>query len=262
MDLWSAARVVGRHVGVLMLGLVLVAGVLLAVDAKLAPRYSATGTTVVMQQVDTTVNPLIHLTSSNELAASLTVTYAQSSAAKQSLQALGDTTDYTLTVDPTLPIITISATSTDPAIAVRTVADLTSVMNDALRAQQTELQTPTAGWISVFPVDTPTEAPPTTAKKKVLAITAVLGALVAVGLTFVAEAFTVMRRRRRTMPAQALPTGQRALDISAFAERPTLAASPPTAADKTEGSLLGSRPNGTLHLEHDVVVEPQASNAS
>lgn len=208
MDLWTVLRVVGRHLPVLVIGLVVTAVAVVVVDHRLAEQYSASGTVIVTQPGGEHGNPLTQLSSSSALAAAVTVELARSRTGTAELRALGGTADHTLTADPNLPIIRMTATSTDPDTAVRTVGALAQVMNDGLRLRQKELALAAATWLTVVPVDAPTDATATTAKKKVLGIAAVLGALAVISLTFVAEAVAVLRHRRRA------PAANVALDLS------------------------------------------------
>lgn len=195
MDLWTAVRVVGRQWRVLLVGLVLTGVTLVGVYLALPREYSSTGTVIVLQASATT-NPLTALDSSNQLAAAVVVTLSDTDTSGAEVRARGGAADYSLAADPNLPTIAITTTSSNPGMAVHTVGVVAAVMNDVLLKRQKDLSVPASTWLHVVPLDTAAAATNTGGKNKVLAIAAVLGLLVAVSLTFIAEAIIGLRRRR------------------------------------------------------------------
>lgn len=148
------------------------------------------------------------------------------------VQAQGGTADYTLVADPNLPTITITTTSTNPDMAVHTVAVVTRVMNEVLVQRQQDLAAPRPTWLHVVPLEAASDAVNTGGKNKVLAIAAALGGLVAISLTFLAEAITVLRRRRRT---------PRMSTTSA----PSVAGTPPQSTLRTGNGQRSTSPGAT-----------------
>jgi hypothetical protein len=199
MDLWTAVRVVARHWLVLVAGLVLTGAVLVAVYVALPRSYSSTGTVIVIAPGGRT-NPLTSLSSSNQLAASVAVTLAAPETSGAEVRARGGAAGYTLVADPNLPIITVTTTSSDPDMAFHTVGVVSTVMDDALGRRQQELAVPQSSWLHVVSLVGPSAAVSTGSKAKVLAIAGALGALVAISLTFIAEAISGLRRRGRELP--------------------------------------------------------------
>jgi hypothetical protein len=250
MDLWTALRVVARHWLVLVVGLALTGAVLVAVYLGLPRQYSSTGAVIVLQPSGNT-NPLTSLSSSNQLAASVVVTLASTGASGAEVRARGGGADYSLVADPNLPTITITTTSSNPAMAVHTVGVVSQVMNDVLVHSQTDLGVPKSTWLHVVPLENPTAAANTGGKNKVLAIAAALGVLVAISLTFIAESIAVFRRRRRgwsTLDVAPAPPDFETWDSDAVGPRqqapmaaatpgPTLTATPtPTPGDNAKAA--------------------------
>lgn len=251
MDLWTAVRVVGRHWRVLLVGLVLTGVMLVGVYLRLPRQYSSTGTVIVLQ-ASVTTNPLTSLDSSNQLAAAVVVTLADTGTSGAEVRARGGEADYSLVADPNLPTIAITTTSSDPGTAVHTVGVVAAVMNDVLLQRQKDLSVPTSTWLHVVPLDTAAAATNTGGKNKVLAIAAVLGLLAAVGLTFIAEAITGLRRRRS--PSRESETsdpdaaGPRPQALTHCVPEPTPAAQLPAHAPSPGDSL--SAPGTILQPGH------------
>lgn len=196
MDLWTALRTIGRHWLVLLLGLVVTGAVLLVLDARVEQRYSATGTVVVITPGGHT-NPIDIYSSSSSLAASVATTLGSDDASKATVANEGGTSDYTLVPDPSLPVITITTTSANPDTAVRSFGLVSQLMNRLLADRQRTFSSPPGSTLKVLSVTTPATAKVTSYKLTVLAIAGVLGALVAIGLTFIADSTGERRRLRR-----------------------------------------------------------------
>jgi hypothetical protein len=195
MDLWTSLKVVARQWVALVAGLALTATVLVFAQLFVPNEYSVSERVIVITTGRNNDNPLTRLNSSSALAAAVAVEMAGSAKATAQLRALGGTADHQLTTDPNLPIVTLTASSTDPRAAARTAALLPRVMNDALRDLLSQPGAPESTGLQVQPLENATSPVKTTSKIKVLGLIAALGVTAAISLAFVAEAVTILGRR-------------------------------------------------------------------
>jgi hypothetical protein len=198
MDLWTAMRTIGRHWLVLLLGLTLTGAAVTGLAMRVEQRYSATGTVIVVAPGGRT-NPIDVYSSSSSLAATVATTLGSDDASKADVQAEGGTSEYTLVIDPSLPIITITTTSANPQTAVRSFGLVSQQMNRLLAEQQRAFASPPSTRLQVLAVTTPTSAKVTTYRLVVLGIAGALGVLLVISFTFIAESARERRQRRRQL---------------------------------------------------------------
>lgn len=206
MDLWEAARVVGRHWLVVAIGVVLALTASAMAYERTEPRYEAKGAAIVIPSaalVDPATQRVIEnpYSAQRDLmsAAHLAGEIGRGNVVAKHVRAQGGTGDYAVDVAPQAPIISVTAIDIEIAGAVRTVQALLEGLAQELRNRQSNSGVPAGSQIVLDLLSVPESALLLNANRvKSTGLVAALGVLAAISLAFLAEAIQQSRRSARS----------------------------------------------------------------
>lgn len=206
MDLWEAARVVGRHWLVVAIGVVLALTASAMAYERTEPRYEAKGSAIVIPSaalVDSTTQRVIEnpYSAQRDLmsAAHLAGEIGRGNVVAKYVRAQGGTGDYAVDVAPQAPIISVTAIDVEIAGAVRTVQALLEGLAQELSNRQSNAGVPAGSQIVLDLLSVPESALLLNANRvKSTGLVAALGVLAAISLAFLADAIQQSRRSSRS----------------------------------------------------------------
>ena len=226
MDLWIAAKVIGRRWLLLMGGLILVAGVVAGMAIKIPTTYSAKTTLLLLPPVlggayqptvaatpaakgkptptpevpPRQINPYLAFDSSLYVLARIVQHDLLTDEKKAELQARGATAKYDVAPESDFPAITVVATNSDTAVIAATIREVNAAAVADVADRQKATGVPPGTWVTVDAGSTPLSATRTNAKNKTLLIVAGLGFIAAISLVFITESIAGRRSPIESKP--------------------------------------------------------------
>jgi capsular polysaccharide biosynthesis protein len=214
-DFWTSVDVVRRHWKLLLVGLVLTFALAWGAFVAVGPSYQATtemillvphGNTTPGRTADVlpTGNPYLSFGGTLNVTGTVIAKALMGNQGATEVSARGGSASYS--VEPPVgdaPVLTITATSADPAASLRTAAIVRTLLTRELDRQQRVAGAPQASWITMAPLEVADHATPQKKSQiRALAAILVLGTAGSVGMCFFAESLA-QRRRGRQQWAQA-----------------------------------------------------------
>ena len=214
-DFWTSVDVVRRHWKLLLVGLVLTVALAWGAFVAVGPSYQATtemillvphGNTTPGRTADVlpTGNPYLSFGGTLNVTGTVIAKALMGNQGATEVSARGGSASYS--VEPPVgdaPVLTITATSADPAASLRTAAIVRTLLTRELDRQQRVAGAPQDSWITMAPLEVADHATPQKKSQvRALAAILVLGTAGSVGMCFFAESLA-QRRRGRQQWAQA-----------------------------------------------------------
>jgi capsular polysaccharide biosynthesis protein len=197
MDIRGLSVVAWRRWYIVLPGLLLTALVTLFVGDGIAPDYEISGAVRIVQAPGTNVE-----TSADSSTASALQIIVSSSQTRSSLAEAGLDADYELTVEDRSPIISVFVSSPNAVTAVATGRGLIDELTEALAAEQDERGVPTSARLALQILDAPDSVIEVVSPKiRVMAVAAVVGIVLSLGLAILFDNLMPRMRSRRSSRA-------------------------------------------------------------
>ena len=204
MDLRSAARIVLRHWILVQIGLMATVGAAVFTSQQVVPVYEAKGSVVILPPAsvgDGIQNPYTRFDSSSATTAVTLMAVVNGQAFKQQLTYVGITGTYEVRIDPSSggSIVDLVVTTGAPRTALDQWDLLRKELQRELFNRQTATGAPSSSFITASSLVTPVSATAVSGRAdRVTIAVAVLGAVLAISMAFVADGLRAGRPRRWT----------------------------------------------------------------
>lgn len=202
MDLWTIIKVVVRRWYAVLPVLVLTAAFALQVQ-KAPPTYEANGSALLVAPNSATSstgqpvkqNAFLIFSGSLNITASAVSRVMNDTATREAYFEAGLLPDYEIGADPSIPLIGVTATGSDPEVVVATVKQALADVSNELKSLQDQAEAPADLRIGVRELVNPTRADSLRGNVgRTMATVAALGLLLAVAVALTLEGILTGRR--------------------------------------------------------------------
>jgi hypothetical protein len=213
VDFWSSIKVLVRRWYIVVIGLVITLGAVLAVNTLISPSYTASGSAVLsvppnLPEKAASSNP--YLAYGNLAVAAKVVASAMNQpSVVREMKAKGATGTFVVDLDPerSSPIIIVSSQAETSADAIRTVEVVIQGVQQLLADRQKGLGAPQNTWLTAASVVTPEEANKAVGSRlRAMSAVGVLGLLGTLTLAFAIEGWAQGRKRDANRVGEAART--------------------------------------------------------